>query len=320
MGNKIYYLLKILTEHHHLISYQIIQILESDYSLTSNKKEIIKLVKIINDFFLLLMQKKYILSKKSYGYYVIEGFFEDGQIQLLLDSVIFNKDASYQDKKLLIDKIRQLSSLIQLNRLTVNHVESSQNHSLLLNLSNIIHAIDQNKNISFKYVDYKIENHHPIEVSSKDYLVSPYKIIIDNNHYYLIGYYHKRKDMLSTYRIDRMRRVMSASRSHYIDITEQYDLDEYIKSFNMFINGKETDFVFIFHESLMRETVSRFGESINLTKLKDHYYKAIVSDLKITAGLKFWAMMMGSKLQVIAPDSLREDIVRELKESIAHYE
>ncbi len=320
MGQKIYYLLKAITQAHHINSNEILEYFE-EHGITSNKKEILRLVRIINETYECYFGETLIESKRSYGYYIHQGIFHDGELQLLLDSILYNKDISYEDKEGLLKKMKDLSSITQLNRMTIQEVEKDDKDSLLRYLSIITKAIDRKINISFEYADYDIkDNHFVIDTHHKKRVISPYKIILDNNHYYVIGYYNKHKDSLTTFRIDRMVKVLSHRHSHFVDITEQYDLNDYMKQrFNMYANGKEEELVICFDKSLIREVVSRFHEGFKVEQVSSTTYKAIIKDIPINDGLKQWIKMLGQNIEVIAPTYLRYEIEEELKQTLEKY-
>lgn len=290
-----------------------------------NIKTIHATVKQINAFFYPLIQDTMILSKRGTGLVVNKNVFEDGQLQLLIDSINYNKDLSFKEKNQLVDKLMHFSDESQRKRLIFHMEKDEKPFSLMLNLSTIMKAIAERKNIIFDYVSYRIEEGHPREVASKhgnkngQYVVSPYTIVLDNNHYYLVGYYNKRSDSLSMYRIDRMRRVMT-HRGDYIDIREQYDMDDYIsRAFHMFVNGKPTDLVLRFRPQILREVVSRFGESIHLRVVDDSWYEAIIKDQSYSRGLAMWILMLGENAYVVSPTHIREDIKRELDKTLMYY-
>ncbi len=283
-------------------------------------------IRQINAFFMPLLHEEMIVSIHSVGFVIAHDYFEDGQLQLLVDAIRYNKDLTQEEGQELIDKLIALSSAPQQARLLLEEKpHDHKNFSLMLNLTNIMKAIDNRKNISFEYVDYEIQDHHPVEVShpmdakKNRYIVSPYAIVLDNNHYYLIAYFAKRKERLSMYRIDRMR-IIQTSKGTYIDIQEQYDMENYIKNaFNMFLNGKNIDLIIDFEESILREVVSRFGESIEIKALQEKWYEAKIKDLTYTRGLLMWLLMMGARIKVKAPLEVKEDLIKELQETMYYY-
>ncbi len=234
-----------------------------------------------------------------------------------------------KEKEALLEKLLSFSSVYQKERLSMMPLlETEQPFSLILNLTTILHAIDEHKNITFHYIDYAISNSHPIEITAKngngktkeDYNVSPYRIYLDNNHYYLIGYFSKRKTNLSMYRIDRMRYVRRIG-GIYVDIQDQYDLEGFItKRFHMFASGQEVALTFRFKGVLLREIVSRFGNTIHVNKLKEDWYQASVDHVLMNDGLKMWFLMQGANVYVNEPVALKEEIEQDLKKALSLYQ
>lgn len=292
-----------------------------------DKKTIYRVIREINDFLRPIIHDDMFVPIRKVGWTLKNEYFDDGQLQLLIDAINYNKDLSYQEKLLLIDKLTYFSSYHQKKRL-INHTEKDEKpFSLMLNLSVIMKAIENETNIAFEYVSYEIdEHHHPYEVASTHgnhgttYVVSPYTIVLSNNHYYMIGYFSLRKESLSMYRIDRMRMVRTG-KGIYVDIRDSYDIEDYIShSFNMFVNGVETDLVLHFHKAILREVVSRFGEDISITLLRGDYYEAVITKQTYSRGLLSWLLMLGSQVEVVSPKRIREDIRQEVEKTLKRYQ
>ena len=116
-----------------------------------------------------------------------------------------------------------------------------------------------------------------------------------------------------------MRKVLTRKGAFY-DIRDSYDIDDYIsRSFNMFVNGVETDLVLHFHKGILREVVSRFGENITIESLSGEWYEAVVTAQSYSRGLLSWLLMLGSQVEVVSPKSIREDIRKEVEKTLKHY-
>ena len=84
-----------------------------------------------------------------------------------------------------------------------------------------------------------------------------YKLILNGNNYYLIGYFNKRKDSLSVYRVDRMRFVINHN-SEYEDIRDQFDMEkEFDKNVNMYLSNEKIDLKIIFDKKVLKEIVKK---------------------------------------------------------------
>ena len=241
MGEKLYYVFKIIKEAREPISAKDILKRLENYEIFLDIKTVYSLIKKLNDFYYCLSNKQLIKTIRRRGYIIDEDFFEDGQLQLLIDSVLFNPNLDKKSANDLVNKLALISSVIQMERLNTEHQNDNElTYDLLLNLTTVIKAINNHKNIAFKYISYDIKDNALQEVyhtngnlNPETYVISPYKLILRNSNYYLIGYFDKRKDSLSVYRIDRMRIVRNHS-SSYEDIQDRFDMEkEFENNVNM---------------------------------------------------------------------------------------
>lgn len=315
MGKRMYYILKILLEAHedHLTMSQIVSRLEA-YGIMVHRKTVAHDIIQINDFFHEFFDDDMIIVSRKAGCHLQHHYFEDGELQFLLDSVMFHQDLNDEDQKDLKNKILRFSSYAQQQRLLYYQpIHQSHMFSLLTNLTTIMRAIENQKCLSFHYINYEVSNHQLIEVmSTKAYQLSPYQIVSQNNHYYVIGCCDHRPDRLSIYRIDRIRQLMSIRHS-FIDIREQFDLsDEIQKMTNMYMSKYRETLILECHHRLLREIASRFSRQISIEELYHQKYLVTIEDTPISEGLIGWLMMLGDQIKVLAPKSLQIDMKKRI--------
>lgn len=320
MGKRMYWILKIIQEYKgNAISAKDIVIKLQDYGIYIDVKTVYANIQRINEFFYEWIQKDMIVAVKKVGFKIENEFFLDGELQFMLDSVTYHQDLDSQDKSRLKDKLMLFSSSHQQARLPQPSLKDKPlTFSLFLNLSTIIKAIENKKTISFQYINYEVINHHLEEVSSLNgnnldqYVVSPYQIILNNNHYYLISYNDKHKNTLTTYRIDRMR-IIQKSHQPFIEIREQFDIsDEIDKMTNMYISKDRITIEIECHQRLLREIVSHFGKDVTAKKLYQQTYLVKIEDVSLSEGLIGWIMMLQEQIKIVAPLSLQRDIKNRL--------
>lgn len=315
MGKRMYYILKIIQESMGKgISAQKIQEELVEQGMKMNIKTVYDTISSINQFFYEIIGEDMILSKQKIGYSINKDIFNDGQLQLLLDSIVYHQDLTKEDKLILKNQLLKLSSSKQKSRLILSNIDDKDvSFSLFLNLNTIMKAIDEKKSITFQYINYKYDSHHFLEVFVKDnkdepYIISPYQIILNNNHYYVLGYYPQRKDELSIYRIDRMRYILVSQRP-FVDIREQFDMEEKVhKMMNMYSHKENIDLTIEFHQSILREVISKFSLDIEVDRKQLNWYEATIKDVALSDGLIGWIMMLQDHIKVIAPYSLKEEI------------
>lgn len=324
MGEKWFYIIKIIQESIEPISAKDILEQLKQYNIQMNINTLYSIINRINEFYYLVTDKLYIKAIHRKGYCIENEYFDDGQLQYVLDSIVFNQNLSQDEISNLMEKVLMLSSANQKSRITITKPHhQDQNFSLLLNLTTLLQAINQQHTIYFEYVNYKVDQDGLKEISSTNgnltlgkhhyYLVSPYQIILRNSNYYLLGYFDKRKDQLSMYRVDRMRMIRTHN-SKFIEIREQFDMKQELENnVNMFISNKRIDLTFKFKDSILREVVNQFGTHFSIKKLIDGWNQATVLDVALSNGLIGWIFMLQDQIEILSPLEVKEEMIRTIK-------
>ena len=303
--------------------------LEEKYQIKVDIKTVYQAIRNINELSHYIYQKDIIKTKHRKGYAINEEFFNDGQIQYLWDSILYNNDLDQKEVNILLTKLQTLSSNKQLSRIQNQTIRQNdiRNYDLLLNMTTIIKAINEKKNIYFKYVNYEIKRNKLVEISNTHgnhqdnkefYIISPYKLIQNNSKYYVIGYFDKRPDSLSLYRLDRMRLVRN-HKSKYFE-GEQFDVEQIDNPINMYISGEKEDLEISFDQSIIKEVVDKFGQDNRVTKDYENRNHLIVKDVLINEGLIGWLMMLQDKITVIKPYSLKENMKERIEKTLKQYQ
>lgn len=316
MGKKMYYVLKIIQDNNIISAKDIVTQLEN-YDIHVDVRSVYRIIKRINEFFEYWIQGDFIMTLPRKGYTIGKELFSNGELQLLLDSIMYHQDLNFDDQKKLKDKLMFLSSMSQQDNIIVSLPQlKHQSFSLIHNLTTIMKSIQKHKMISFQYIDYDIVNNQPIEIpahSGQNYYISPYRIVLNNNHYYLIGYNTMHKNTLSTYRIDRMRQIQT-TKKRFIEIREQFDMKEEVNQMmNMFTSQRKDKLVIQCQHKLLREIVSRFGHEVYIEKLHHGEYVITIDDVSMSEGLIGWIMMLQNQIKVLAPHTLKQTIKERIK-------
>ena len=96
-------ILDILEEYsdanHHLTQQEIIRLLKANYDMECDRRSVKNNVEYLND---LLGD---VIDMED-GYYLAEREFEDAELRMLIDSVLFSKNLTQKQARTLIDKLR----------------------------------------------------------------------------------------------------------------------------------------------------------------------------------------------------------------------
>ena len=179
---------KYTDEEHSLTQQEIIKLLDINYGMECDRRS-------VKNNVLSLKELGYDISMEK-GYRLLSREFDDSELRILIDSVLFSKSISTKQAKGLIEKIRSLAS--NYFNVKVSHVSNlpelnrTVNKQAMYSLDAINDAIADKKKISFIYnqigTDFKL---HPKR--EEPYIVNPYQIVANNGRFYLISNYDKYK-------------------------------------------------------------------------------------------------------------------------------
>ena len=148
-------------------------------------------------------------------------------------------------------------------------------------------------------------------------------MIWSNDHYYLIGNNPKYDNLMHT-RIDRMKKVeiTDVKARHFSEVSQYknyFDSADYSsRIFNMF-SGETQILKMICHSSILEEIIDRFGVDSTIRADSDGENFTLTSKCIVSDGLVSWIMQFGSKIQVIEPQNLKQQISSRAKDIYSLY-
>ncbi|MBR4034192.1 MAG: WYL domain-containing protein, partial [Clostridia bacterium] len=199
-----------------------------------------------------------------------------------------------------------------------NRVKTS-NTAVFYTVSTINDAIGDGgtdtRSIKFQYLKHTLQDitHQEKRKKGADYVVTPYKLIIDNGNYYLLGFDEIKKNM-RTYRVDRMTNVKiqkeyNADPKKFDDI----DIEHYTQEhFGMF--GGELERVTLNCSIRLLETmIDRFGlEGISYIPSGKSFFDVRIS-VYVSDQFFGWISGFGKQIQITSPLSVREQYAEYLQ-------
>jgi len=148
-----------------------------------------------------------IRADNTYTYFYGNPLFEFAELKLLMDIIYASSFVSEKKSQALIDKLKTFCSTYQrgqLSRQMLTVGVKSKNESVLYSVDSISEAIMNDKQISFKYVDFATpDGNKHYRHDGEAYIRSPFHMIYTDNQYYLLCYNAEKKRM-EHLRIDRI--------------------------------------------------------------------------------------------------------------------
>ena len=144
---------------------------------------------------------------------------------------------------------------------------------------------------------------------------------MNKGQYYVLCYCDKYPDNVTVFRLDRMDKVRTVKNEFFDDLKEIVDYDAKKKQMiNMFIGSESIEDIRIkFENEIFKIIIDEFGVNIGLSKDVDGKYVVELKDFAVSEGLINWILMMGDKVEVISPISLKQTIYERLTRILNKY-
>lgn len=314
-------ILEILKEYsdqeHRLTQQEIIRLLKSNYDMDCDRRS-------VKNNVMCLKELGYEISMED-GYYLLEREFDDAELRMLIDSVLFSKNLTQKQAKTLIEKLKGMGN--RYFSAKVNHVSNlpelhhGDNKQLMYVLDTINEAISQHKKISFVYNKYGFDfKLHPKR--EEKYVVNPYQMVVNNGFYYLIGNYDKYDD-ISHYRLDKMTCVEMLTekvkpQNQVTGLEQGLNLPKHMAEHIYMFSGESVAINMLVDETIISELVDWFGNDFYVIEKRRN--NQVLVRLKCNEQAFFyWALQYGPYVEVLEPVSLRSKIAEAVSEMNEKY-
>ena len=293
-------------EDHRLTQLEIVSLLSRDYGVNCDRRAVGRNIDSLRDM-------GYTIAYDG-GYYLVVRKFNNVELRMMIDMVLYSKIFSAAAAERIIDKLQSLgnkyfrSSLSGIARPS-SLIRSESKHTQY-SVDAISEAIQQKRKISFRYHYYGTDL--KIHDRGKEYVMNPYRMIMANGHYYLLGNLDKYDDM-SYYRIDKMSRVeildeKQKPMKNVSGLDKGLDIAEVLAENIYMVQGESSYVKLKCKSSMMDELVDWFGTNIKVM-FEDKTTGNIVARVFCNhKAMMYWAMQNGLWAEVLEPLSLRTEI------------
>lgn len=296
---------KYTDEEHQLTTTELSSMLETEYGITvyriTFKKDIESLQAMGYDIVeTRSSQNKYFLGDRD---------FELPELKLLIDAVESSKFITPNKSKALIEKIHNLTSIHQVEKLKRNNyvVKSVKpdNEQIYYIVDAINDAINECKQISFQYYDYTGLKKKVLKNKGEIYKLSPYHLVWNGDYYYVLGYSEKREKVIS-FRVDRIASVPEILEKESYPQPKDFDLNEFTKSVFFMYEGEKVEVDLRCDNSLMKTIVDRFGEDVT-TLAYDMESFRVITEVATSPTFYGWVFGFAGKVEILGPENIKEE-------------
>lgn len=272
-------------------------------------------------------EKFIVYDRHLKGFRVVRRKYELSDIRLMAECIYASRYISQSEAERLVDIIKGFVSEEQSREIRTDALvtvrQRTLNKSTLRNVSTIYDAMSKMiegekhipEKISFQYLKYTIDDLEKQTERRKGakYIVSPYKLIINDGNYYLLAF-DDNSQQIRTYRVDRMKAINRLGTPR--DGAEAFaaiDMKTYTqRTFSMF--GGERERVSIrFVSSLLDTAVERFGRyNVSYSRSDDHHF-TVSADVEISDQFFGWLCGFGTKAKLFSPYTVVNDFTSYLE-------
>ena len=334
------YLLKYSDENHPVTADDIVSYLDEDCGISAERRSVYRDIEEINRILWMLenettiqeatevmendeddMEKIIIRDKSNRGFYVQQRHYDLNDIRLLAECVYSAKFIAQSQAERLVNVVSEFVSdhqakTIRHDALLTDRVKTN-NKSVLNTLSIINDAMSlkldgkkhEPEKISFKYLYYTIDDlDKPRERRKGErYVVSPYRLLINDGNYYLFGFDEKYQKML-TYRVDRMADIRFTNEPREgEEAAAAVEINKYAQqSFSMF-GGDTIRVEILFTNHLLDSVIERFGRKYALYEKVDNKTFKVSVRVNISKQFFSWICGFGREATILSPDNVVEE-------------
>ena len=310
-------ILDILIEYsdceHKLRQNDIISLLRLQYGIECERKAVARNIEF-------LQQAGYDIISDAAGVYLADRKFEAGELRLLIDAVLANRNICKSHTKELIKKLAEQGG--KYFKSYAKHVvnlddwQKDENCDFFYNIELLCEAIEKGVKVQFFYNCYE-EDKRLHRRRDKKALVNVYQLLLKNGHYYLVCNYDGYDNVLYC-SVDKITELsLTDIKSKPITVLNGHKDGLNLGKLNtrlpyMFEDAPErVEFVTANGAGNMIDNVlDWFGRDVRIEKLADGNYK-----FTVFAGLRamrFWILQFGKYVKVLSPqplvDRVKEDI------------
>lgn len=286
---------------HTLKQEQIRDILSRDYGIELERKSIGKNLSLLKEL-------GYEIEWDN-GVYLASRIFEESELRLLIDGVLSSKYISPSHSKDLIDKLCSLGSEHfkehVKNIYSVNDWNKTDNVAVFYNIDIIDEALDKKRQITFDYNKYNADGKL---VKSAWHKESPIQMMLKNQNYYLMAYNEKWHNV-HYIRLDKITNIkITDDVATSITDVEGYktgiNYKEISSSLPYMFSDKPERVEFLANKCIIDQVIDWFGK-VDYKDKGDNY---LITTKVSPHAMKYWALQYLDFVEVLYPDSLREEI------------
>lgn len=297
---RILYIIKVLweeTDEAHPMSASRISKRMAQYGVGCERKAVYRYLEELAEF-------GFDIVRTRQGAYLASRQFELPELKLLADAVQASKFITAKKSEELISKLGKLLSRHDSDRLRrqiyIKNRAKTMNESIYYNVDAVFEGIQRNCQITFTYWNWNMKKEMQIKHNGKEYVISPWIMIWEDEKYYMVGYDEEAKQ-LKHFRVDKMRQIMVREKPRMgRELFEQLKLSSCsVSTFGMF-QGRREAVTLLADRELAGVVIDRFGKAVWMHPVDDEHF-TVTAEVMVSNQFFGWVAGLGGRVKITAP-------------------
>ena len=244
-------------------------------------------------------------------------------VQILVDAVCAAQFIPQEQSKELIARLSEMAGPSHVKELhpqiLVSEHVKAKNRDMIYTVQGIREAIDRNKKIRFNYFQYNTEKQQVLKQEGekeKEYIISPYATVWNNDRYYLVGWSDKREKVV-VFRIDRMKSPKQMPNKR-VPPPEGFDIRDYTDKVFLMYGGDEEEVTLRCSMAILDQVIDRFGDGIELKDITEDGFTVTVP-VSLSTTFYAWVFQYTGRMVITAPEHVRDEYKGYLKQALVSF-
>lgn len=241
------------------------------------------------------------------GYYIEDRSFSVPELKILIDAVQASSFITEKKTAELIAKIANLggshrAELLRGSMVCFNTRKHS-NEAIYYNVGALEGAIQQQKQVAFRYFDLKANRGKEYRKEGNSYTVEPVALVFYEDNYYLVGYSAK-YGKTANYRVDRMDQVACMENGISKEaLALRTEISSYTEQVFKMYDGPVTEVTLAFDKQLIGVVFDKFGEETRIFETGGDCCQTTVQ-VQVSPVFWGWLFQFAGQMDILRPESL----------------
>ena len=291
------------------------------YGIDAERKSVLRDIAVIRDYGYDIVA----CQDNKKGFFLASRRFEDWELKVLTDAVWQANFLTEKESASLVQRLGELASADSretLRRVTPVHSHLKTTDPVVkIRIDSLLTAIRKGRQVQFQYTYTDASLTQQLAHDGKWYTVNPYSMLTQNNRYYLIANVPPHANC-ACFRLDKVVNLAileeAATPAESIcGPNPDRAIDEYVARSLQMHGGKSIRITLRVPEYMIDDLCDTFGSKLQFVPDGKQYRVEV--DANDGNGLYYWLLQNERNLEVVAPQSVREEFVKRLNEMLKIY-